>query len=48
MLTYFANNAPTLTRDGVIKIIADEVKARVVTPSLASCENAWIKKCFIP
>jgi len=40
LLNYFANNAPTLTRDGVIRIIADEVKARVVTPSLASCENA--------
>lgn len=40
LLNYFANNAPTLTRDGVIGIIADEVKARVVTPSLASCENA--------
>ena len=40
LLNYFANNNPTLTRDGLIKIIADEVKARVVTPSLASCENA--------
>ena len=40
LLNYFANNNPTLTRDGVIKIIADELKARVVTPSLASCENA--------
>ena len=40
LLNYFANNDPVLTRDGVIKIIADEVKARVVTPSLASCESA--------
>ncbi len=40
LLNYFANNNPTLTRDGLIQIIADEVKARVVTPSLASCENA--------
>tara|TARA_B100000700_G_C15047528_1_gene858650 strand:- start:445 stop:1569 length:1125 start_codon:yes stop_codon:yes gene_type:complete len=40
LLNYFANNNPTLTRDGVIKIIGDEVKARVVTPALAGCASA--------
>jgi len=40
LLNYFANNAPTLTRDGLISIIADEVNARVVTPCLASCTSA--------
>lgn len=40
LLNYFANNAPTLTRDGLISIITDEVNARVVTPCLASCSSA--------
>ena len=40
LLNYFANNAPTLDRAGLINIIADEVKARVVTPCLAACNTA--------
>ena len=40
LLNYFANNAPTLTREGLITIIADEVNARVITPCLASCASA--------
>lgn len=40
LLNYFANNTPVLNRDGLIKIIGDEVKARVVTPCLATCETA--------
>ena len=40
LLNYFANNAPVLTRDGVISIIANEVNARVVAPCLASCASA--------
>jgi hypothetical protein len=40
LLNYFANNAPTLTRDGLISIISAEVNARVVTPCLASCSSA--------
>ena len=40
LLNYFANNAPTLTRDGLISIISSEVNARVVTPCLASCSSA--------
>tara|TARA_B100000989_G_scaffold115367_2_gene84808 strand:- start:6671 stop:7798 length:1128 start_codon:yes stop_codon:yes gene_type:complete len=39
LLNYFANNAPILNREGLIKILSDEVKARVVTPSLAMCED---------
>lgn len=40
LLNFFANNAPTLTRDGLIAIVGDEVKARVVAPCLASCQDA--------
>ncbi len=40
LLNYFANNAPVLTREGLISIIANEVNARVVTPCLASCQSA--------
>ena len=40
LLNYFANNAPMLTRDGLISIISAEVNARVVTPCLASCSSA--------
>ena len=40
LLNYFANNAPTLDRSGLIAIIADEVKARVVAPCLAACNTA--------
>ena len=40
LLNFFANNAPTLTREGLISIIADEVKARVVNPCLATCKDA--------
>ena len=40
LLNFFANNAPTLDRAGLINIIADEVKARVVTPCLAACNTA--------
>jgi len=52
LLNYFANNAPTLTREGLITIIADEVNARVITPCLASCasaadlrEGAFLERC---
>lgn len=40
LLNYFANNNPTLTREGLIGIIATEVRARVVTPCLATCSSA--------
>lgn len=40
LLNFFANNAPVLTRDGMISIISSEVNARVVAPCLASCATA--------
>ncbi|MDP6870286.1 MAG: hypothetical protein QGI21_05895 [Candidatus Poseidoniaceae archaeon] len=40
LLNYFANNSPLLDRNGVIKIIGDELKGRVVTPCMSSCANA--------
>ncbi len=40
LLNYFANNAPLLDRQGVVKIVSDELKARVIGPCLASCTSA--------
>ena len=40
LLNYFANNAPVLTRKGLIGVIGSEVNARVVTPCLAACSTA--------
>ncbi len=40
LLNWFANNSPTLDRAGLVKILSDEVKAKVVTPSLAACASA--------
>ena len=40
LLNYFANNAPVLTRKGLIGIIGSEVNARVVMPCLATCSTA--------
>ncbi len=39
LLNYFANNTPIMTRDTVIRILSDEVKARVVAPSLSTCQD---------
>ena len=40
LLNYFANNAPVLTRKGLIGVIGSEVNARVVMPCLAACSTA--------
>ena len=39
LLNYFSNNATTLTRDDVIRVIATELQSKVVSPMISSCES---------
>lgn len=39
LLNYFSNNTAILTRDNVVNVIATELRSRVISPMISSCES---------